>query len=222
MNESKLKKAFDEIEPEAGAQERMYANILKKAAAQKENQAFAEEKAERNDAPQKRRPIPLWRWGSLAACFAIVAAVSLTVPKLFAPAEQDPPPMMAGSPIQDVSGAQDFEKLGFTIDAPNGAEHISYCILDGEIAQVSFSLEGYQYTCRAAKLDGDFSGANGEAAGSVSLDAEYDAVLDCLSPDMWRAHWVKDSVSYYLTNFDGASEEAVTAAVTALLEENWA
>lgn len=219
MNENEMKKAFDEIEPEAGAQERMYANILKKAAAQKENQAFAKE-IEINDVPQKHRTIPLWRWGSLAACFAIVVAVSLTLPKLFAPAEQDPPPVMAGSPIQDVSGAQDFETLGFTIDAPNGAEHISYCILDGEIAQVSFSLEGYQYTYRAAMLDGDFSGTNGEAIGSISLDAKYDAVLDRLPLGVWRAHWNRDGISFYLTSGNGADEKAVTAVVKALLEKN--
>ena len=35
MNENEVKNAFDNIEPEPGAQERMYANILKKAAAQK-------------------------------------------------------------------------------------------------------------------------------------------------------------------------------------------
>lgn len=220
MSKNELKKAFDEIEPEAGAQERMYANILKKAAAQKENQAFAEEKAELNDVPQKHRTIPLRRWGSLAACLAIVVAVGFALPRLFDPMEQIDPPVMGGAPFEDVSGAQDFEKLGFTIDAPEGAEDISYCILDGEMAQVIFSLDGRSYTYRAAKLDRDFSGANGETVSSVPLDAEYDAVLECLSPDMWRAHWVKGSVSYYLTNFDGANEEAVTAAVTALLEEN--
>ena len=222
MNENELKKAFDEIEPAAGAQERMYANILKKAAVQKENQSFIEEKAEMNDVPQKRRTTPLWRWGSLAACFAIVVAVSFALPKLFNSTEQNPPLVMVGSPIEDVSSVQDFEKLGFTIDAPEGAEDVSYHILDGEIAQVIFSLGGKTYTYRAAKLDWDFSGVSGEAIGSVSLSAEYDAVLDRLSPGVWRAHWIKDSVSYYLANFDGAGEEDATNTaqmlVSALLE----
>ena len=31
MNDNEVKNAFDHIEPESGAQERMYANILKKA-----------------------------------------------------------------------------------------------------------------------------------------------------------------------------------------------
>lgn len=220
MNENELKKAFDEIEPEAGAQERMYANILKKAAAQKENQSFIEEKAEMNDVPQKRRTIPLWRWGSLAACLAIVVAVSFALPKLFNSTEQNPPLVMVGSPIEDVSGVQDFEKLGFTIDAPEGAEDVSYHILDGEIAQVIFSLGGKTYTYRAAKLDWDFSGVSGEAVGSVSLSAEYDAVLDRLSPDVWRAHWSRDGISFYLTNTTGADEETVTTVVESLLKKN--
>ena len=67
MNENEVKTAFDEIEPESGAQERMYANILKKAAAQKA--AAPEEKtdapAAENDASATvvslpvRRPTPM-------------------------------------------------------------------------------------------------------------------------------------------------------------------
>ena len=38
MSENEVKKAFNAIEPEDGTRERMYANILKKAAAQKEDQ----------------------------------------------------------------------------------------------------------------------------------------------------------------------------------------
>ena len=124
---------------------------------------------------------------------------------------------MVGSPFEDVQGAADFEKLGFSIDAPEGAEDVTYCIMDGEIAQVDFTLDGRSYLYRAAKLDGDFSGANGEVVGSASLNAEYDAVLDRLSPEMWRAHWSKDGVSYYLSNFDGAGEETITAAAELLM-----
>ena len=73
MSENEFKKAFDEIEPEIGAQERMYANILKKTAAQKEDQNAEENIEEKQPTVQKRRTIPMWRrWGSLAACLAIV------------------------------------------------------------------------------------------------------------------------------------------------------
>ena len=54
MNENEVKTAFDRIEPESGAQERMYANILKKAAAQKA--AAPEEKTDAPAAENSRFP----------------------------------------------------------------------------------------------------------------------------------------------------------------------
>ena len=75
MNENEVKNAFDHIEPERGAQERMYANILKKAAAQKKDQNAEENIEEKHTTVQKCKTIPIWqRWGSLAACLAIVIA----------------------------------------------------------------------------------------------------------------------------------------------------
>ena len=231
MNENEIKKAFDEIEPEAGAQERMYANILKKAAAQRT--AVHDEKtdvpaAESNAASKvvplpARRPTPRWkRYSAMAACLALVTTLTIGFlhPFFAGDSEGDEPPVMVGSPIEDVQSAADFEKLGFSINAPEGAEDVAYCIMDGEIAQVEFTLDGHKFTYRAAKLDGDFSGANGEVVGSASLNAEYNAVLDCLSPEMWRAHWNKDGVSYYLSNFDGASEETITDAAELLMGQN--
>ena len=50
--------------------------------------------------------------------------------------------------------------------------------------------------------------------------AMYGATLDSLSPDTWRAHWSKEVVNYYLSNFDGASEEAITAAAELLMGQN--
>lgn len=219
MSENEIKKAFDEIEPEIGAQERMYANILKKAAAQ------SGEKAMKNEStPEKvvqmpaRRPTPLWkRCGALAACLLLV--VGVLYPH-FLDGQQSNPPTLGGSSFESVQSSADFEKLGFVIDAPEGAAEVTYCILDGEIAQVDFTQDSHKFTYRAAKLDGDFSGANGKVVGSVSLNAEYDAVLDCLSPEMWRAHWSKEGVNYYLSNFDGASEEAITAAAELLMGQN--
>ena len=40
------------------------------------------------------------------------------------------------------------------------------------------------------------------------------------STDTWRAHWSKEGVNYYLSNFDGASEEAITAAAELLMGQN--
>ena len=226
MNENEVKTAFDRIEPESGAQERMYANILKKAAAPEEK---TDAPAAENDASATvvslpvRRPTPMWkRCSAMAACLALAVTVTLGFlsPFLSRDSEANEPPVMGSSPFEDVQSAEEFEALGFSIDAPEGAEDVAYCIYDGAIARVDFTLSGHDYTYEAAQLDGNFSRADGEAVVSVSLNAEYDATLDRLSPDVWRAHWSKDGVSYYLTNFDGAEESAITGVADTLMESN--
>ena len=147
MNDNEVKNAFDHIEPEPGAQERMYANILKKAAAQREAQNAEENIEEKQPTVQKRRTIPMWRrWGSLAACLAIVLVAGFAFPHFFDRSESDNPPVFVGAPFEDVDGPEGFEKLGFTIDAPENAENLYYCIYDGKIARVDFTLNGHEYT----------------------------------------------------------------------------
>ena len=232
MNDNEVKNAFDHIEPESGAQERMYANILKKAAAQRA--AAPEENAdapaaESNASPKTvplpaRRPTPRWkRYSAMAACLALVTTLTIGFlhPFFAGDSEGNEPPVLGGSPFEDVQSAADFEeKLGFVIDAPEGAENVTYCIYDGEIARVDFTLDGRGYTYEAAKLDGNFSRADGEAVGSTALNAEYGATLDRVSLDTWRAHWNRDDVSYYLTNFDGAEESAITEIADTLMKSN--
>lgn len=232
MSENEVKKAFNAIEPEDGTRERMYANILKKAAAQRA--AAPEENAdapaaESNASPKTvplpaRRPTPRWkRYSAMAACLALVTTLTIGFlhPFFAGDSEGNEPPVLGGSPFEDVQSAADLEeKLGFVIDAPEGAENVTYCIYDGEIACVDFTLDGHEYTYEAAKLDGNFSRAEGEAVGSTALNAEYGAVLDRVSPDIWRAHWSRDGVSCYLTNFDGAEESAITEVANALMESN--
>lgn len=232
MSENEVKKAFNAIEPEDGTRERMYANILKKAAAQRA--AAPEENAdapaaESNASPKTvplpaRRPTPRWkRYSAMAACLALVTTLTIGFlhPFFAGDSEGNEPPVLGGSPFGDVQSAADFEeKLGFVIDAPEGAENVTYCIYDGEIARVDFTLDGRVYTYEAAKLDGNFSRADGEAVGSTALNAEYGATLDRVSLDTWRAHWNRDDVSYYLTNFDGAEESAITEIADTLMKSN--
>ena len=221
MRENEVKIAFDKVEPETGAQARMYANILKKAAAQKENQAAEPVAEKQSPAPPKRRRLPAWqRWGSLAACLVLMIAAGLVLHRVLDRTAQDGPPTLATSPFEYVAGPEGFAKLGFSIDAPVGAEDVYYCIYNGEVARVDFTLDGHAYSYEAAKLDGNFSRVQGEADSSTALGAEYDAVLDHVPPGTWRAHWSCGGVRCYLTNSDGADEAAVTAAADALLGQN--
>ena len=205
MKEKELKKVMEQIQPEAGAQERMYANILKKAAQQ--------------TAPKKKSPSPvlLRRWGALAACLALLVTVAIVMPHFFTTPDPTNPPVLGGSPFEDVSGPEGFAKLDLVIDAPQGAEDIGYCILDGEIARVTFTLEGHRYTLEAPRLDGNFSGVYGEVESSICVDAKYNARLERLSSGDWRACWSKGAVNYYLTNSDGAPQESIIQILKELM-----
>ena len=145
MNEKDIRAAFEQIEPTDGAQERMYQNILKKAAAQQ-------------SAPKKARN-PVWqRYAALAACLVLVCTAGFfalrgekSTPVQTEPADTElsQPPLMSASPFEDVSSPADFEALGFTIDAPEGASDVTYCIAYGNTAQVSFTLNGCEYRYEA-------------------------------------------------------------------------
>lgn len=212
MNQNEIKKALEEIEPAPGAQERMYQNILRKAA---EQQAAPKED---NITAFPARKNPQWkRWGSLAACLVLVLAAGLLLPRLRNSNIEPPdPPVLGNSPYEDVAGPEDLAKLGFTIAAPAGAEDLYYCIYDGEIARVDFTLNGCEYTYEAAQLSGNFSRLQGEADSTSSLDAAVHATLDHLADGSWRAHWQQDELSFYLTS-STATEEEITAVVLSLL-----
>ena len=61
--------------------------------------------------------------------------------------------MMAASPYEEVSGPEAFSTLGFTIDAPEGALDVTYCISYGNTAQVDFTLNGSEYSYEASATE---------------------------------------------------------------------
>ena len=99
--------------------------------------------------------------------------------------------MMSASPFEDLQNADGFSKLGFTIDAPEGASDVTYCIAYGDTAQVAFTLDGCEYLYEASG-EAVFS----EAAGKMPAIIDGDAV------------WETDSVQYRLSAYT-ASEEAL-------------
>ena len=184
MNEKDIRAAFEQIEPPDGAQERMYQNILKKAATQQ-------------SAPKKTVK-PVWqRYAALAACLVLVITAGFFAfrsptaqPELTGDDNNDPP-VMAVSPFEDLQSADEFSRLGFTIDAPEGASDVTYSIAYGDTALVSFTLNGCEYRYEASKEE-VFS----ETAEETPVIIDGDAV------------WKTDSVQYRLSAY-AASEEAL-------------
>lgn len=183
MNEKEIRAVLEQIEPADGAQERMYQNILKKASV------------------PKKAGKPVWqRYAALAACLVLVCTAGFfalrgekNTPVQTEPADTElsQPPMMSASPFEDLQSADGFAKLGFMIDAPEGASDVTYCIAYGDTAQVGFTLDGCEYRYEASKEE-VFS----EAAG------ETPAIID------GNAVWETDGVQYRLSAY-GASEEVL-------------
>lgn len=194
-NENKIKEAFDQIELPEGAQERMYQNILKKA-----------EAAEIYELPTEKKSFKAtWRkYAAIAACLVIFIAAGSFLPGILngdpaAPTVPDDPPVLAGSPFIDVSGPQDFEtQLGFSINAPDGAEDIGFCIAYENTAIVTFTWNGHSY---------DYSAS--EDAENLSGSAE---VSDGTLSEIWQT----DDLSFCLVNTDGTSQSEFDALVQVL------
>ena len=184
MNEKDIRAALEQIEPADGAQERMYQNILKKAAAPKKAQK------------------PVWqRYAALAACLVLVCTAGFfalrgekSAPVQAPPADMEfsQPTMMAVSPFEDLPSADGFSRLGFTIDAPEGASDVTYCIAYGDTAQVSFTLDGCEYRYEACAEEPFAEGASDTPTMTDS-----------------GVVWETDGIQYRLSAYGSASTDTI-------------
>lgn len=197
----KIKNSIDKIEPEAGAKKRMYRNIMKKAAKSEKKQMPAVKIA--------RIALPI------AACVCIAVLGFTRLPKGTDVIDiPDNSVVLGNNPISDAQDASDFESLGITIDAPEGAGDKTYAVIAGEIAEVRFSLDGHSYRLRASKSD-DISGINGEIISHEPIENHGDAeivTMDVLGTGECKLiEWTADGIYYSLSNSDGAQSDEIRA-----------
>lgn len=208
MNE-KIKNSIDKIEPESGAKERMYQNILEKAA--------KAEKPKITAAKAARIALPV------AACLCLVVfgiskqyhqPDTVEQPEESVSLGGDTSGEFLGNPYIEAENASAFEALGITMDAPDGSEKVSYAVIGGEIAEVVFSLDGHSYRLRAAK-SGDISGLNGEIISREPIENGGDAELITIKIDGFGEsrliEWTSDSIHFSLSNSDGAAGDEMRA-----------
>ncbi len=206
MNENKIKDAIGSVEPAPGARERMYRNIMDKAAQQTKK-------------PEKQ-PLRLSRYAlPIAACLCVVI-VGL-VHFLSPGGDIDPGEeiVMGGNPFAEVESAEAFRELSINLDAPEAAQNVFYAVIDGKIAQVQFELDGKSYIARASAQDGDFSGIVGEESDSETVDAQNNAVLSEIQSDtasFYKIVWTNGKVNYCLYGTDGAERGQLISAYEAL------
>ena len=210
MSEKKIKESIDAIEPEAGAKERMYQNIMKKA----QQAAPAEKPAE-----PKKKPIPFVRYAlPIAACFCLlVIGITRFIPGT-TPTTPDDSNLLGGNPFVEVENADAFKEIGITFEAPADATDISYTIIDEEIASIHFVMNGKTFEARASAQDGDFSGLTGKQLEAENIDAKNNATLYTISGDFetyYKMTWTNGKVNYCLYGTDGATGDEVTAVYNA-------
>lgn len=220
MKDPEIRKSFDQIEPRTGAKERMYQNIMKKAENSEMN-----ERSEQLQKAKKTTVIPM-RFIRIAVpavaclCIAVFGIMRLmpTDPSISTPE----PPLDLYTPYETVESAEDFQKIGISIDAPDGAENIAYAVIDGNIANIDFSLGENNYFVRASGQSGDFSGVSGDVLSSDQLDSKTNAVLyqiDCAPDVFWKVSWTDGRIHYFLSNTDGASADEVKAVALLLIAQ---
>lgn len=211
MSEKKIKDAINAIEPKADAKERMYKNILKKA-----QQAVPAEMP----AEPKKKVISFVRYAlPIAACLCLVVIGIAKFLPASTPTYPDESYVKGGNPFLEVENAKAFKALSITLDAPEGAQEVTYAIIDGKIAEIQFGLDGKSYLVRASAQEGDFSGLNGTESDAETVDAKTNAVLvsvDVGTGVYQKISWTNGKVKYCLFGTDGANRKQVLSAYYAL------
>ena len=213
-----IKKAIDDIDIPEGAEERMYANILKKASAEK-----------------KKPNIKLYTSiCAAAACAAIVIAsaaiiknnsdddiavdetsVTSSASTSSLTTEQEDW-VQAENPFANEYTFDDILAAGFDITLPENAEVVVCNLYDGD-ADVRFSIDGHLYYYSISEDGGDFSGVYGKITESENISDNI--VLDITSENYLKAHWNGNKYNYYLCNTDGAERDAISQTALFLAEQ---
>ena len=161
---------------------------------------------------------------------AIVLCVALALPlgacaligKLF----EDGGTTGLPNPIVEQESAAAFSGIGLTLDAPEGATDVSYFIIDDAIAQVTFAWEGFAYTYRAGKGEGDISGVYDTFTDAFIVDYEADgtaftAAAKNASTGGRLVTWSVNGVAYTLWCALAPGDDALTACVTGVMEKSF-
>lgn len=222
---NEIKKAIDDIELPEGAEERMYANLLKKASA------------------QKKPDIKLYRGICLAAACAAVVIVSAAVIKsssdngivsenttaseasaLSETADTGAVSdggleggVMGGNPFAEEYTLDDIAAAGFDVTLPENAEADTCILWDDSSADVRFTLNGHLYYYSISEADGDFSGVYGKIA--ESSDISENVVLDVTDEGYFKAHWSGEKYNYYFCSTDGADRDEMIKTALFMAEQ---
>lgn len=205
-----IREQIDKIEPADGTKERMLQNIRRKAAEQPNTQIHESEQP---------KAIPLkkiMKWAApFAACLVIAVVGAAVFRQQSVPVEPDESGILVGSPFSDEMSAEELQqRLGIDFRIPDSAENVVCCIMDGNIGDVRFELDGGSYTLRFSEQSGDFSGINGTPLSSEKINASTNAVLDTIADveySIYKISWTDGKVNYILSNNSETTSDTIKA-----------
>ncbi len=132
------------------------------------------------------------------------------------------------NPIVEVENSAAFDKLGLSIDAPEGATDATYSVIDNRLAQVQFSLNGASYTYRTAVSEDeteDISGVNEEfeeEENAMNVDgADWWAIIvvKTIKSGGYLASWQYDKHLFTLYTPDQPGTEAFSELAIQLAQD---
>lgn len=123
------------------------------------------------------------------------------------------------NPVVEQDSAKALADIGLPIDAPKDAKDVKYFIIDGDLAQVTFTLNGEQYTYRASKSEEDNSGVYAEytktdkvAVGDINV-----FIKTVADEGGYVAIWNRAGTQYSLSLLEKSDAAAFTALIKTLV-----
>lgn len=193
-----IREEIDKIEPADGARERMLRNIKRKAAEQSSEVARKSGKKPVLFAKAARWAAPL------AACIVLAVVGIVFVSRQNQLPIDSESNVMVGSPFGDEITEDELKNaLGIDFKIPKNAKNAVFCVMDGDIGDVRFEVDGGSYLLRFSRKSGDFSGINGTLIKSEKIDSSTNAVLDEIEFDgdkQYRLSWTNGEIQFILSS----------------------
>lgn len=108
------------------------------------------------------------------------------------------------NPMAEMEGPEDFEKIGVHMVAPSDGSDLRCFIINGEVAEMQFTIDGTAYTWRASDTAQDFAGIferfKEEVITEEYTDGSHTAQIEIKTTDSGGrlASWSWGSTKYTL------------------------
>ncbi|MEG0912112.1 MAG: hypothetical protein RSG53_00755 [Oscillospiraceae bacterium] len=158
----------------------------------------------------------------ILTAIAVVLLVSAAL--ISCKTKEDEPQTQIPNPMVEEKNSDAFEAAGIKLEAPEEASDVKYYIIAGELAQITFALDGDEYTFRAAKTDEDISGIcevfeeDTHIIKKTSDDGEVDISVRRTKNGAYVGSWRLGKTQYSLSCLSGIESDKMYQACDDLFE----